>query len=108
MNKNKISFTEEEEMLILDWLNESCQLLAEESHEELYPLITRLAYFFESKRKVTPRHYCYTCHARRKESEMHILKSAAFGKMSWVCNKCGDSRWKKNITRDENSIVIHK
>ena len=64
-------------------------------------LISRVASFFESKRTAKKRHYCFRCGARRNESEMKEYKKAAFGKMSWICNECGDSRFKHEVIRSE-------
>lgn len=52
------------------------------------------------------RHYCHKCGAKRKESVMHKYHRAAFGKYTWECNQCGDSRFKNTVKRDSNSFNV--
>jgi len=74
--------------------------------------LEKLKLFLERRKRNKQRHYCYKCGAKRNEDEMQPFKQAAFGKMSWICNSCGDSRFKqvhrRKVYGDGNSVLAFR
>lgn len=50
------------------------------------------------------RHYCSRCGAKRNENVMTIRGKGAFGKDSWQCKRCGDSRFKNHKKREYTNM----